>query len=414
MTDKSISIILGRGTEGCGVTKFTIEQYNWLVSTHTDRPVDIYVVADKKWTRATSHVTDHFKQVKFKDDVAVDAMIKSIHEKSDYVIINSLPPIKSDERVIKNFSRMIEEFEKSNTKMVLIQHDHSKLSIRRNACLDESIKAASAIFSHSHTNDFSLHVKEVTQSGGLSGFLDEETTAIYNFQPGMDFDSIRKKYWKDIKDQDPKHNKWIGRTTSWKGYKQMFKFHDNYLRPNGYLTTLEGIERSPAYLAFRELGEFEGDVNTNASIESYDLSQKYGKCLQVFGPYNNHDMLERMSHVAFGYQLSLLKDRFINRSIEYTHAEVVCSGVIPVFRKQYGKQCTHREFGDPLIECKDNGTVWLGDGLEMQEAYDLIERLSKDDVLRDEYREQAFEFYRSHQDSEFTFKELHKKIEVTI
>ena len=46
----------------------------------------------------------------------------------------------------------------------------------------------------------------------------------------------------------------------------------------------------------------------------------------------------------------------------------------------------------------------------MQDSYDIIEKLSKDEVLRDEYRNMAFEFYKSHQDSNYTFSEMMDKI----
>jgi hypothetical protein len=117
-----------------------------------------------------------------------------------------------------------------------------------------------------------------------------------------------------------------------------------------------------------------------------------------------------MSRVGFGYQLSILDERFIERSIEYTHCEVACTGVVPVFRKSYGERCTHRKFGDKLIDCKDTGTIWLDDN-NMQPAYDLLYKLSRDSVMRDEYRNMAFEFYKSHQDSEYTFAEMMKQIE---
>ena len=133
----------------------------------------------------------------------------------------------------------------------------------------------------------------------------------------------------------------------------------------------------------------------------------------VFGPYVNEQMLYRMSACGFGYQLSILDERFIERSIEYTHCELAAVGVVPVFRKLYGERCTHRKFGDKLIDCKNTGTIWLDDN-DMQSAYDLVTALSKDAGMRDEYREMAFEFYKAHQDSEYTFAELMKKIEDNI
>jgi len=284
--------------------------------------------------------------------------------------------------------------------------------------MEQTINKAAAIFSHSRENDFAAVVEELTDTGGLSAFFgddDSKNTEILNFQPGMDFDTVRDRYWKPIDQQDPLHNKWIGRTTTWKGYRELFQFHDNYLRPNGYLTTMEGIEKSPAFIPFKEnkFGEWEGQVTRKNAIDEWELIP--GNHMYMFGPYRNHEMLERMSACGFGYQLSALKPRFIERSIEYTHCEVVCTGTIPVFRESYGRQCVHRRTGDPLIEHDDSGTVWLADETkDMQKAFDRIDFLARNPAARDETREKAYEFYKSHQDSEHTFKEMMDQIEERI
>ena len=396
-----IAIIMGRGIEGCGVTKFTVEQTKWLEKNGHD--FTVYSSKDKSWTRKNAHDVSHVVQLKLAKPEETDTMIKGCNE-ADVVIINSLPSVGHPEKCIEQFKRALNEITKP---IVLIQHDHSSLSIKRNATINESIDKATILFGHSTNNDFAKLVSSSTGGGGLADFFgDDNSKTILNFQPGLDFESVKSKYWKDIKDTDPIMNKWIGRTTSWKGYVQMFKFHNEFLRPNNYITTFEGIEKSPAYLAFRELSEFNGHISDDINTIQLHANQP----AYVFGPFINDQMLERMSRVGFGYQLSVLDERFIERSIEYTHAEVVCAGVVPVFRKAYGDRCTHRALGDKLINCKDNGTIWLDDN-NMKPAFDLLDKLAKDHVMRDEYRHMAYEFYKSHQDSEHTFKEMMKQIE---
>lgn len=400
-----IAMIMGRGIEGCGVTKFTLEQAKWFADNGYD--YTIYASKDKSWTRKNSHEVSNIVQLKLAKAEETDKMIAGANA-ADVVILNSLPSVGHPEKAIEQFKRFLENV---NKPIVLIQHDHASMSIRRNAALEEAVKVSKVIFAHSKTNDFSKIVNEITESGGLSSFFgdDSEPKQILNFQPGMNFESVRSKYWKDIEEQNSIHHKWIGRTTSWKGYVQMFKFHNEYLRKNGQITTFEGIEKSPAYLGFRELSEFHPMIDKNINDINLELDQP----AYVFGPFVNEEMLERMSLCGFGYQLSLLDARFIERSIEYTHCEVVCTGTIPVFRKAYGERCTHRKFGDKLIECKDNGTIWLDDN-DMQPAFDLVNKLSKDLVMRNEWREQAFEFYKSHQDSQFTFEEMMTKIKEAV
>lgn len=395
-----VAIIMGRGIEGCGVTKFTVEQTKYLAKNGYD--FTVYSSKDKTWTRKNAHDVSNVIQLKFAVPSETQVMIDGCNQ-SDVVIINSLPSIGHSDECINEFKRFLNEVKKP---IVLVQHDHSSLSIKRNAAIDESIRKASVLFGHSSNNDFARHVNSVTGGGALADFFsDNESKTILNFQPGMDFDSVRAKYWLDINQTKPNEHKWIGRTTSWKGYVQMFKFHNEYLRPNGYITTFEGIEKSPAYMDFKKLSEFHPMISQNINTVTLEKDQP----AYVFGPYVNEQMLYRMAATGFGYQLSLLDERFIERSIEYTHCELAAVGVVPVFRKAYGERCTHRKFGDKLINCKDTGTIWLDDN-DMQPALDLVNKLAKDNVMRNEYREMAFEFYKQHQDSQHTFEEMMNKI----
>jgi len=400
-----VAIIMGRGIEGCGVTKFTVEQTKWLAN--NGHEFVVYSSKDKSWTRKNSHDVSNVVQLKFAKPEEMNKMITGANE-ADVIIINSLPSIGHPEACIEQYKRFLNEITKP---VVLIQHDHSKLSIRRNAAIEESVKRANVLFGHSKTNDFAKYVESVTGEAGLGSFFDEDTNgkSIIGFQPGIDFDAIRAKYWKPIEETDVDMHKWIGRTTSWKGYKQMFKFHNEYLRSAGAITTFEGIEKSPAYLAFREISEFNGHISEDIA----NISLQKNQPAYVFGPYINDELMERISKVGFGYQLSLLDTRFIERSIEYTHCELACAGVIPVFRKHYGERCTHRYYNKKLIDCDNTGTVWLDDE-NMQPAFDLVYKLSKDPVMRNEYREMAFEFFKLHQDSQYTFAEMMKHIEENI
>lgn len=395
-----IAIVMGRGIEGCGVTKFTVEQTKWLSKNGYEYAV--YSSKDKSWTRKNAHDVSNVTQLKFANPSQTQVMIDGCNS-SDVVVINSLPSVSHSDECIAQFKRFLDEVTRP---IVLIQHDHSSLSIKRNAALDESIRKASVLFGHSSRNDFAKHVANVTGGSGLGQFFEEvEAKSILNFQPGIDFEALRKKYWLPIDQTRPNEHKWIGRTTSWKGYQQMFKFHNQFLRPNGYITTFEGIEKSPAYLGFRELSEFHGHIDKHISQVYLEKDQP----AYVFGPYVNEEMLYRMSATGFGYQLSILDERFIERSVEYTHCELACVGVVPVFRKAYGERVTHRETGNKMIHEKNSGIVWLDDD-DMKPAFDQIHKLAKDPVMRDEWREMSYEFLKRHQDSQYTFSEMMDKI----
>ena len=409
-----VSVIMARGVEGCGVTKYTVEQIKWLRKHGYE--VKVYAAKDKNYSRKYAHDLGEFEHFKFADERAINTMIEECNN-SDVIMINSLPSKDtgrgkgSGAEAVENWKKALTSFTKP---VVLIQHDHTVYSIKRNGALNEAIDAADIIFAHATTNDFSNYVKEHTGAGNpLLAALGHEDTSpeIFSFQPGIDFDGIRAKYWKPIEEQDSRHHKWIGRTTSWKGFDLMFHWHNNFLMPNGYLSTFEGIEKSPAYLSFKEISDYYAELGN--SPDDVDMSSRYGDKASVFSTFINDELMHRMSRVGFGYQLSILKPKYIERSIEYTHQEVVAAGAIPVFRKEYGDACKHRVTGDPLSESANNYTLWL-DKTNGAEVIEQVKKLTNDPVLRDEWREGAYEFYKQHQDAELTFADLMNKIKENV
>ena len=55
---KKIAILLGRGIEGCGVTKYTIELAKYFKK--HDIKYKIFVSEDKKFTRTNAHNIEEF------------------------------------------------------------------------------------------------------------------------------------------------------------------------------------------------------------------------------------------------------------------------------------------------------------------------------------------------------------------
>lgn len=428
-----IFLIMGRGIEGCGVTKFSIEFAKYLKK--LDIPHASFAFNDKKWTRRKSHELKDIMQLSLENDEHFEKFKELIQSKATTVVINSLPSEGHTDLFKQRFAEIL-NFDK---KYILFQHDHARMSIQRNACLDEAIRASDICYAHSTTNYFAEYVENNFNQNSLESFFSDEETKnirVLPFQPAFDFDECRKIYWKDVKEHDVKHHKWIGRTTFWKGFQMMFDWHNSKLKDNGSVTTFEGIETGIVYPEFvtysphhnfckgfteatqklfdnKNLSQefvdnytWHGPVN----ISDYDVTKHYGDNALVFGIYQNDDMLERMSRSGFGYQLTMLDPKNIERSVEYTHCEVVATGVIPVFRKKFGQACTHRSQNKPLIECENTGTIWL-DEENFDESIELVKKLEADLVLRDEWREMAYEFYKDHQDSDNVFRTIAKEIQ---
>ena len=85
---EKIAIIMGRGIEGCGVTKFTIEQCKYY--TKHGYTYKVFASKDKSWTRKNAHITNFVHQLKFAKDDEVNAMIEEVNQ-YELAIINSLP-----------------------------------------------------------------------------------------------------------------------------------------------------------------------------------------------------------------------------------------------------------------------------------------------------------------------------------
>ena len=384
-----IAIILGRGIEGCGVTKYTYELEWWLHE--NNHSTVIYADRSKKWSRNDAHELLNLHHVNFGKNE-----FEEVYEgckSSDLIIFNSLPSVNHSKESQKSFSKLLD----LNVRKVLIQHDHNKSSLRRNALLEESFQKSDVLFAHSTTGDFA----DIVNTPNLFDF---KKRTINLMQPGINFGLYRDRYWKSIDKQDLKHHKWIGRTVSWKGYDLMMKFHDELMKID-HLTTFEGIDRSPAYMDFKSKYKFYDELKSD--VDDTNLDDRYGKVASVFGQYINSELLERMSSCAYGYQLSKLKPKYIAHSLEFTHLEPVAVGVIPVFRKEYGDACIHRHYGKPLTEL-DSGTIWLTDN-NMDECISTIKELSTDESMRNEYRELAYQCY-SWYDSKYVFDDMFKII----
>lgn len=395
----NIGILLGRGIEGCGITRFTIEMIDAI---DEDHGYLCYAVDDKHWTRRNAHdLEDAITSVEFEHATHAAHVIEAMKQ-MDVVIVNSLPAKDASDAVKSNWNWVIDSI---GCPIVLIQHDHSMISIKRNACLDETIVAADLIMCHSQRSPFAEYAMRKIRDG----------VAVEAFQPGMNFNKLTDEFYERAMHKDLYRQHWIGRTTSWKGYDYFFNL-DAMLKTvstEKWLMLMEGIERGIAFTGFKKLGEFDdySAPRYRAPIYKHDFDlELYGGKIQVYGPYIRDEMLRRMAQSGFGHQLSGLKPRYIQRSLEYTHLEIVCCGTIPVFRQSYGELCRHRTRDIPLIECEDNGTIWL-DSTEdsMESVIDEMTSLIKDEAAYDAQAKEAHSFYEQHQGPQ-VFDDIIEKI----
>lgn len=443
-----VAVLLGRGVEGCGCTRCAVEFMKAVPGSK------IIATIDKKWPRRESM---DFEKTEFKaaDWDICEKIVDVINNHFDAVIVHSVPSTKHPQECIDNFVKMVENI---TVPKVGIQVDHSIHSISRNARFDEICNSLELLMTHSLTNDFSRWTKKPEKEFG-SGRTVEVTTPVTTMGLGFDFDGHRAKYWVPIEEQDAFEVRWIGRTAKWKGPGLMIDFHNEALRSHGYRTIMEGLEasinfpqvlwkdafdkqvprdvvnffRPRKYYCTKCLLDFEdhfrdkykdqlraqfknnpqycptcnNELNEGGSFVHGE--EVHGAAPYLYIPYNNHECMERMKYSAFGSDLYYLKAKMYGNNIENCHAECIASGTIPIFHKHFGDNVVHRVQGKVCTECKDTGTIFL-DETNFKECAELMVKLSKDNKMRDEYREMSFEFWKQHADSKIVAQEILDKI----
>jgi hypothetical protein len=295
-------------------------------------------------------------------------------------------------------------------KKAMIHVDHSVKSLHNNANLLEITRKVDVIMTHSDEGVFAKWLKK----NGVG-------TPFTTMGLGFDYDATRAKLWKPIDAQDSKTVRWIGRSARWKGPDLMVDFHQECLRPAGFRTILEGLEASINYVLVLYYDEHAKtqprDVINKFRIrnefnETKDFThgeELHGAPAYCYPQYINADCMERMSLSAFGSDLYHLKPEQYGDNIENCHAECIAAGTVPIFHKHFGDHVIHSKSGSLCTESKESGTVWL-DRTNFSEARDLVVKLANDPVMRDDYREMAFEFWKQHSDSKIIVEDIISKI----
>jgi hypothetical protein len=404
-----VAIILGRGCEGCGVTRCAIETAKGFGLENAT----IFATVDKPWPRGK---LANFKFTEFragdtskKSDIKKGILTRhltatNINQLFDAVLIFSVPSVKHPDSSPQGFLDFVKSIKKPK---VMLQFDHNIMSIRRNANFKELCENVDALMTHSLTNPYANWLKEI----GVQ-------TPLHKMTLGFDFDAHKALYWKPIEEQDDMLVRWIGRLAAWKHPRLMIDFHNWYLRDAGYITVLEGLEASIGYLDFVTDKQKDGTRIEVDVINKFRARPEKGETMDfvhgqeqpfsppyLYPPYDNKEAMERMSRSAFGSDLYQLKPKAYGNNIENCHAEIIACGAIPIFHKHFGENVIHRRTGRPVIQDVSTGTLFL-DETSMDDVILQMFRLSKDRGLRSMWRHQAFEYWKSHADISQTVDEI--------
>lgn len=389
--NKKIALLLGRGIEGCGVTKNAVEFNNY------HKNSKIFAVDDKRWPRKKSMhiVADSFM---CSDEDSIKKVADEINDSYDAVVVYSVPSLKHSEECVDNFVRLLNMLQPPKS---LVQVDHNSASIARNAKLVEVCNSVDILMTHSLEGNFA----KWCDKNGVN-------TPLVSMGVGFDYDAHRAKYWKPVDELNARTLKWIGRCAMWKGPNLLVDFHNKYLREHGFITTLEGLEASIQSLLVRYEDGFDKTIPRDvlSFISSSERKKmKHGSEVAFTPPYLypdyvHDDCMQRLSRCQFGSDLYNLKAELYGNNIEYCHAEVIASGTVPLFHKHFGDNIVHRVTGDPASH-GFSGTLWY-DANNQQDLADMMIKLSSDNIMLDEWRERAFTFWKEHSDAPIVYDDI--------
>ena len=392
-------ILLGRGTEGCGVTQCAIQMQKVTGAT-------ILSANDKKWGRAKGL---DIQQLEMSVGKEYEAIAKQINQ-YDLCIVYSVPSKSHPEDCQENFLKLLDLI---NTRKAFINVDHKAASIARNANLAEVCKKVDVIMTHSMENDFCKFMRK-----------NKIQTPLTKMGLGFDYDGHRAKYWRPIEEQQHNMVRWIGRTAMWKGPALMIDYHQDALMKEDFITVLEGLEASIQYPLVLYRDNKEDNPIDRRKVENYFRPEKkygdvkftndlYGKediqkGAYLYPQYMNEDCMRRLSLSAFGSDLYHLKAETYGDNIENCHAECIASGTVPLFHKHFCDNVIHPVQGKPISQCQNSGTLGV-DYTNFEECRQTMVKLKNDPSMRDDWREMSFEFWKQHSDGKTVVEDIMEK-----
>jgi glycosyltransferase involved in cell wall biosynthesis len=386
----NVLLLMGRGIEGTGNTRITIETHEFLKS--KGHNVTTLANCEKAWGRKKSQENE-IKEFNFKKE-EYDGPLNY-----DLCLIFSIPAKNFSDEGKENFTKMLE---KLTCKKIYLQVDHKIHSINRNYFADDNYRdrffnSLSKIITHDKRNDFAVYLER----NHISVPVDEQLMI------SCDFDDIKSKI--NVTNKIDKLAYFIGRSARWKGFSVFRDMHHLYLKNLGFCSIMEGIELSIGYLdEFFASLKPERLARNDVELLFKDEPNLHanGREIQVHGPFVRMEALNRLAQAKFGMFFTFLGEQY-GGPIENTLLEVVASGTIPIVRKVWYDAATFNN--DKMVNYKpeDIGTI-VYDENNPQECIDLMVKLDSDKNLYDEYVKKSYKFYKDNFDRNYILERLYK------
>lgn len=383
-TQPRIAIILGRGVEGCGVTRYVIEEQAWYRS--QKMVCDVYASTDKLWPRRLAQPLELAGTF---DAHTALATAKKIDENYDIVYFQSWPSKNHSQLFCTRFLQMMQEIVKPVK--IAHQNDHKIHSINRNYKMFELLRNVDATFTFTKTCKYATMVKE---------FVPE--LPIMTVGNGFNFDGY-KKMWRPFEEKK-KCITYFGRFATFKDPQRLVDHFDKFKKAN-IAVEMRGVERSLGSLKLFYEDPAVRDKQRDCIFEVHPkngIVEKHTKPipkdkLLVYGPYTRmgEDGLPRLAESMFGADFYHLDASYYGENMmEYSMAEAIAVGTVGVFDSHWIKHCAPKL---AAISC---------DREDMAATVTAMKHLAHKDIY-EKYRTKAWEQAREMCDSNVVFKKMH-------
>lgn len=381
-----IAIIMGRGVEGCGVTRYVVEEQAWYRS--QGHKCDVFAGVDKLWPRRTAQPLELKAEI---DSTTCDKIGRFINDNYDIVYFQSWPSKNHSALYGERFFDLIQALKKPLR--IAHQNDHKIHSINRNYKLFEYLALMDATFTFTTTCKYAQLVKEKLPD-----------LPILTVGNGFNFDEYRKMW---IPFVEKKRNiTYFGRFATFKDPQRLVDNFDKFHKAK-FQVEMRGIERSLGSLKLFYEDPAVRDKQRDCIFEVHPkngIVPKHTKPiprnkLLIYGPYTRmgEDGLPRLAESMFGADFYHLDAEYYGENMmEYSMAEIIAVGTVGVFDSHWMQHCAPHLHA---ISC---------DRSNIDETVDTMKRLT-DKRIYEKTRQHAWEEARTMCDSNVVFQKMHNK-----
>jgi hypothetical protein len=370
-------LLLGRGIEGCGVTRLAIEFNKFLIL--NDYKSTIFHISDKIWPRMKLQEINSTEI----NNENIQEISKYINKNFDYIFYLSVPSLKHSQECIDNFFNYL--VLNINIKKIMIQCDHKLQSINRNANIYNISRNMDGIFVYNKNALFSKKLNEYNLGYKL---LD------YYF--GIDIDDISKyriknKYKKII---------YFGRFARFKNPHFLYELH-KYIKKYNFITEFLGVERSIGALfsMFNDDKKYYYEKNyISENIQNSNLPYMYG-------PYNRNEGLKRLSRSLFGCDFYTLASDAYGFNLEYSQYEIIGVGCIPIFTYNWAIDNILIDSDIKFIDIENFALYLKNDLSNIEEISDSMEMIYNNKKLIKKYNDIGYDIIKKYS-SDNCFKKI--------